>query len=111
MKFNLIVNLLKIKMSENKPSLNDASQNSGSGHILPDEINNKQSSFLYVKKLVALSISNIAYLRGLFQDTDYADRSFEDINIKVIKNDKPELKCLSNWMLGCYDALDKRYVS
>jgi meiosis-specific protein HOP1 len=81
--------------------------------ILPEKIATHVDSCLYVKKLIALSISNITYLRGLLSNDCFVDRLFDDLPVKILKgNDgKSEvLKNLSSWIQGAYEAIDKKYV-
>ena len=81
--------------------------------ILPEKILTSQDSCLYVKKMLALAISNITYLRGLLKNDCFADRLFDDLPVKVLTNtSKSEtLKNLKGWLQGAYEAIDKKYVS
>jgi hypothetical protein len=50
-----------------------------------DNISSAQYSFIYVKNLLVLSISNIAYYRGLLTPECYTDCLFEGIPFKILK--------------------------
>jgi hypothetical protein len=82
--------------------------------IFPKQIQTQADSLLSIKRLIALAISNIAYLRVLFPEGCFQDRSFEDLHVKIIKDSHPKfpkLKKLSNWLIGLFDAIEKKYVS
>ncbi|KAB1260581.1 HORMA domain-containing protein 1, partial [Camelus dromedarius] len=63
--------------------------------VFPNKISTEQQSLVLVKRLLAVSVSCITYLRGIFPECAYGTR-YLDGNIM---------------MLGCYDALQKKYVS
>ncbi|CAN2391111.1 HORMA domain containing 1, partial [Pristimantis euphronides] len=79
---------------------------------LPNRIATEQQSLLLVKRLLAVSVSCITYLRGLFPEYAYGTRYLEDICVKILREDKscPGSTQLVKWMLGCYDALQKKYL-
>ncbi|XP_024426198.2 HORMA domain-containing protein 1 [Desmodus rotundus] len=76
------------------------------------KITTEQQSLLLVKRLLAISVSCITYLRGIFPECAYGTRYFDDLCVKVLREDKncPGSTQLVKWMLGCYDALQKKYV-
>lgn len=80
--------------------------------ILPTRIATEQQSLVLVKRLLAVSVSCITYLRGLFPEYAYGTRYLEDICVKILREDKscPGSTQLVKWMLGCYDALQKKYL-
>ncbi|RXN06741.1 HORMA domain-containing 1-like protein [Labeo rohita] len=61
--------------------------------------------------MVVIAVSSITYLRGIFPEDSYRSRYLEDLCIKVLKQDCqcPEARKLIKWLLGCFDALEKRY--
>ncbi|XP_056402497.1 HORMA domain-containing protein 1 isoform X2 [Hyla sarda] len=79
---------------------------------LPKRIATEQQSLVLIKRLLAVSVSCITYLRGLFPEYAYGTRYLEDICVKILKEDKccPGSTQLVKWMLGCYDALQKKYL-
>ncbi|KAL4222153.1 HORMA domain-containing protein 1 [Mactra antiquata] len=82
------------------------------GAIFPNEQTTEIQSSLFVKKLVAVSVSNIAYLRGIFPEPAFGERSLEGLNLKVLREDAscPGASLVIRWMKGCFDALDKKYL-
>ncbi|XP_053575962.1 HORMA domain-containing protein 1 [Bombina bombina] len=79
---------------------------------LPNRVATEQQSLVLVKRLLAVSVSCITYLRGLFPEYAYGTRYLEDICVKILREDKscPGSTQLVKWMLGCYDALQKKYL-
>ncbi|XP_015278750.1 PREDICTED: HORMA domain-containing protein 1 [Gekko japonicus] len=87
-------------------------RNSLSAVIFPNKISTEQQSLVLVKRLLAISVSCITYLRGIFPEYAYGTRYLDDLCVKILKEDKncPSAGQLVKWMLGCYDALQKRYL-
>ncbi|XP_073465743.1 HORMA domain-containing protein 1 [Aquarana catesbeiana] len=79
---------------------------------LPNRIATEQQSLVLMKRLLAVSVSCITYLRGLFPEYAYGTRYLEDICVKILREDKscPGSTQLVKWMLGCYDALQRKYL-
>lgn len=80
--------------------------------IFPNETITEQKSILFVKKLLAIAVSNIAYLRALFPEHAFGDRSIEDLHLKTLRDDSacPGVCKFIQYMKGCFDALDKKYL-
>uniref|UniRef100_A0A673N5C0 Zebrafish testis-expressed 38 n=1 Tax=Sinocyclocheilus rhinocerous TaxID=307959 RepID=A0A673N5C0_9TELE len=76
-------------------------------------LDTKAQSLVFVKRMVVIAVSSITYLRGIFPEDTYRPRYLEDLCIKVLKQDCscPKARKLIKWLLGCFDALEKRYVS
>uniref|UniRef100_A0A8C9QNB4 HORMA domain-containing protein 1 n=1 Tax=Spermophilus dauricus TaxID=99837 RepID=A0A8C9QNB4_SPEDA len=81
--------------------------------VFPSKISTEQQSLVLVKRLLAVSVSCITYLRGIFPECAYGTRYLDDLCVKILREDKncPGSTQLVKWMLGCYDALQKKYVS
>ncbi|XP_032090279.1 HORMA domain-containing protein 1-like isoform X2 [Thamnophis elegans] len=80
--------------------------------IFPTKIATEQQSLMLVKRLLAISVSCITYLRGILPESAYGTRYLDDLCVKILKEDKkcPGSSQLVKWMLGCYDALQKKYL-
>nr|XP_056709181.1 HORMA domain-containing protein 1 [Euleptes europaea] len=80
--------------------------------IFPNKISTEQQSLVLVKRLLAIAVSCITYLRGIFPECAYGTRYLDDLCVKILREDKncPSSAQLVKWMLGCYDALQKRYL-
>ncbi|CAC5361339.1 HORMA domain-containing protein 1,HORMA domain-containing protein 2 [Mytilus coruscus] len=80
--------------------------------IFPNETVTEQQSTLFVKKLVAVAVSNIAYLRAIFPEHSFGDRCLEDLNLKILRDDSscPGACQVIKWVKGCFDAIEKKYL-
>ncbi|XP_025087650.1 HORMA domain-containing protein 2-like isoform X2 [Pomacea canaliculata] len=80
--------------------------------MFPVEQVTEQQSTLFAKKLMAVAISNITYLRAIFPERAYGDRSLGDLNLKILRDDSscPGASQVIKWVKGCFDALDKKYL-
>lgn len=80
--------------------------------VFPPEQVTEQQSTLFVKKLLAVAISSISYLRALFPENAFGDRCLEDISLKILRDDNacPEACQVIQWIRGCFDALEKKYL-
>ncbi|XP_071955838.1 uncharacterized protein [Antedon mediterranea] len=80
--------------------------------IFPCKQVNETQSALFVKKLLAVAVSNITYLRAIFPESAYGDRRLEDISLKVLRDESscPGACQVIKWVKGCFDALDKKYL-
>ncbi|NXO45613.1 HORM1 protein, partial [Locustella ochotensis] len=97
--------------------------------VFPKKIATEQQSLMLVKRLLAVAVSCITYLRGIFPETAYGTRYMDvnvcvcvflicfffflfDVCVKILREDKscPGSTQLVKWMLGCYDALQKKYL-
>ncbi|XP_073706030.1 zebrafish testis-expressed 38 [Garra rufa] len=80
--------------------------------LIVEALDTKAQSVVFVKRMVVIAVSAITYLRGIFPEDSYRSRYLEDLCIKVLKQDCscPEARKLIKWLLGCFDALEKRYL-
>ncbi|XP_039944058.1 HORMA domain-containing protein 1 isoform X3 [Hirundo rustica] len=87
-------------------------KNSVSAVVFPKKIATEQQSLMLVKRLLAVAVSCITYLRGIFPESAYGTRYMDDVCVKILREDKncPGSTQLVKWMLGCYDALQKKYL-
>ncbi|NXI53916.1 HORM2 protein, partial [Chloroceryle aenea] len=81
--------------------------------LFPSSIATEQQSVALVKRLLAISVSCITYMRGLFPESSYGTRYLDDLCLKILREDKSCLGSLQivKWIQGCFDALDKQYVT
>ncbi|KAI4385302.1 hypothetical protein MLD38_003345 [Melastoma candidum] len=73
----------------------------------------EQDSLLLTRNLLRIAIFNISYIRGLFPEKYFSDKSVPalDIKIKKLMPMDPESRRLIDWMeKGVYDALQKKYL-
>ncbi|NXC70907.1 HORM2 protein, partial [Anhinga anhinga] len=81
--------------------------------VFPNKIVTEQQSVVLVKRLLAISVSCITYMRGLFPESSYGTRYLDDLCLKILREDKSCLGSLQivKWIQGCFDALERQYVS
>ncbi|XP_076209404.1 HORMA domain-containing protein 2 isoform X5 [Aptenodytes patagonicus] len=56
--------------------------------VFPNKIATEQQSVVLVKRLLAISVSCITYMRGLFPESSYGTRYLDDLCLKVLREDK-----------------------
>ncbi|NXP06497.1 HORM2 protein, partial [Thinocorus orbignyianus] len=81
--------------------------------LFPNRVATEQQSVVLVKRLLAISVSCITYMRGLFPESSYGTRYLDDLCLKILREDKCCLGSLQivKWLQGCFDALERQYVS
>ncbi|NXI83484.1 HORM2 protein, partial [Rhipidura dahli] len=81
--------------------------------LFPEIVSTEHQSLVLVKRLLAVSVSCITYMRGLFPESSYGTRYLDDLCLKILREDKSCLGSLQivKWIQGCFDALEKQYVS
>ncbi|XP_071619191.1 HORMA domain-containing protein 2 isoform X2 [Heliangelus exortis] len=80
--------------------------------LFPTDIATEQQSGVLVKRLLAISVSCITYMRGLFPESSYGTRYLDDLCLKILREDKSCLGSLQivKWIQGCFHALDRQYI-
>ncbi|NXN06824.1 HORM2 protein, partial [Indicator maculatus] len=80
--------------------------------VFPNKVSTEQQSVVLVKQLLAISVSCITYMRGLFPESSYGTRYLDDLCLKILREDKSCLGSLQivKWLQGCFDALERQYV-
>ncbi|XP_073710477.1 zebrafish testis-expressed 38 [Misgurnus anguillicaudatus] len=76
------------------------------------ELKTEAQSLVFVKRMMVVDVSSITYLRGIFPEDSYRSRYMDDLCIKVLRQDCscPGASKLVKWLIGCFDALEKRYL-
>nr|XP_009860628.1 HORMA domain-containing protein 2-like [Ciona intestinalis] len=70
----------------------------------------KEESKLFIKRMLAISTSNITYNRQLFHDSAYSDRTIKGIGttFKILKEKETGGPGkVTEWIHGAFDAIDK----
>ncbi|XP_029928452.1 HORMA domain-containing protein 1 [Myripristis murdjan] len=80
--------------------------------MFPNEVSTEQESMVVVKKLLAIAVSSITYLRGLFPEKAYGSKDVEGQKVMILREDHkfPAACQIVKWMHGCFDALQKKYL-
>lgn len=73
----------------------------------------KTESCTFVKHLIAISISNILYLRKILSANDFDAKVFEGMTIRFLKSKaaSPAAETIGRWLNGAFEAVDKKFVS
>ncbi|XP_038566454.1 HORMA domain-containing protein 1 isoform X1 [Micropterus salmoides] len=80
--------------------------------LLPNQVLSEQQSLVVIKKLLAIAVSGITYLRGLFPEKAYGNKYVEDQKVMILKEERscPGASQIVQWMQGCFDAIQKKYL-
>ncbi|XP_069794919.1 HORMA domain-containing protein 1-like isoform X2 [Narcine bancroftii] len=87
-------------------------QVSGWNAIFPNDVATQEQSLVFIKRMMAVGVSCITYLRGIFPEDAYRTRNLEGMCIKILREDSrfPGACKVVKWMMGCFDALEKRFL-
>merc|ERR1719414_380227 len=80
--------------------------------VFPSKLETEAKSLQFVKKLVTLTVSNITYLRNIFPEDAYSNRSLDKLPLKILKQNNPSKNAdtLASWLVGAFDAIEKKYL-
>ncbi|KRZ95751.1 HORMA domain-containing protein 1, partial [Trichinella sp. T8] len=78
--------------------------------VLPIDSTGPEKSLMYLKQLLAISVSTICYLRNLFPADAFCNREFENTKLQILVSNDPKVLRLIHCMTGCYEAIDKKYL-
>ncbi|XP_078074788.1 zebrafish testis-expressed 38 isoform X2 [Mustelus asterias] len=86
-------------------------QISGWSAIFPNDVATQHQSLVFIKRMMALGVSCITYLRGIFPEDAYRTRYLEGMCVKILREDSrfPGASKVVKWMMGCFDALEKKF--
>ncbi|XP_050817231.1 HORMA domain-containing protein 1-like, partial [Gopherus flavomarginatus] len=78
--------------------------------LFPRQIKTHQQSLVMVKRIMAVAVSGITYLRGIFPEDAYSTHYLEDLCVKVLREDSiyPRVSKIVKWMKACFEALEKK---
>ncbi|XP_059195488.1 HORMA domain-containing protein 1 isoform X2 [Centropristis striata] len=80
--------------------------------LLPNQVLSEQQSLVVMKKLLAIAVSGITYLRGLFPEKAYGSKYVEDQKVMIIKEELccPGATQIVQWIQGCFEAIQNKYL-
>ncbi|XP_078480895.1 HORMA domain-containing protein 1-like [Lampetra planeri] len=80
--------------------------------LLPNQVLAEQQSIIVIKKLLAIAVSGITYLRGLFPEKAYGRKYVEDQKVMILREEHscPGAIQIVQWMEGCFEAIEKKYL-
>ncbi|NXW25246.1 HORM1 protein, partial [Circaetus pectoralis] len=78
--------------------------------VFPNKISTEQQSLMLVKRLLAVAVSCITYLRGIFPESAYGTRYMDDVCVKILREDKncPGSTQLVKWYVN-YSTYFNKY--
>ncbi|XP_042900771.1 uncharacterized protein [Parasteatoda tepidariorum] len=71
-----------------------------------------EGSCLFIKKLIAVSLSSITYVRGIFPEKAYGNKDLSGVKLKILNEDcgLKSVQKFINLVRNCYDAVEKKYI-
>ncbi|XP_058503566.1 HORMA domain-containing protein 1 isoform X6 [Solea solea] len=80
--------------------------------LLPNQVLSEQQSLVVIKKLLAIAVSGITYLRGLFPEKAFGDKYVDDQKVMILREERscPGASQIVQWMQGCFEAIQKKYL-
>nr|XP_019948834.1 PREDICTED: HORMA domain-containing protein 1-like [Paralichthys olivaceus] len=80
--------------------------------LLPNQVITEQQSLVVIKKLLAIAVSGITYLRGLFPEKAYGNKYVDDQKVMILREVRscPGASQIVQWMQGCFEAIQQRYL-
>ncbi|XP_030630633.1 zebrafish testis-expressed 38 [Chanos chanos] len=99
--------------TEFKGRVNEAKQDTAVWtNLFQNELKTEEESLVFVKRMMVLAVSSITYLRGIFPEDAYRSRYLEDVSVKILRESSSSRGAckIVKWIMGCFDALEKRYL-
>ncbi|XP_071326852.1 HORMA domain-containing protein 1 isoform X1 [Trachinotus anak] len=80
--------------------------------LLPNQVLSEQQSLVVIKKLLAIAVSGITYLRGLFPEKAYGSKYVEEQKVMILREERscPGASQIVQWMQGCFEAIQKKFL-
>ncbi|TRZ03782.1 hypothetical protein DNTS_031511 [Danionella cerebrum] len=73
--------------------------------IVPDKVSTEQQSLVLVKKLLAIAVSSITYLRGLFPEAAYGQKYVGDMKVLILREHScPGAQQIVHWCSVAKDS-------
>eukprot|EP01059_Diplonema_ambulator_P014980 TRINITY_DN26025_c0_g1_i1.p1 TRINITY_DN26025_c0_g1~~TRINITY_DN26025_c0_g1_i1.p1 ORF type:complete len:212 (+),score=56.95 TRINITY_DN26025_c0_g1_i1:48-638(+) len=70
-----------------------------------------QESLIAVRNMMRMAVSTIAYLRNIFPDESFTDKTLSGVNLKSLVPNCKEVRMVIDWLeKGVFDALQKQYL-
>uniref|UniRef100_H3CKZ2 HORMA domain containing 1 n=1 Tax=Tetraodon nigroviridis TaxID=99883 RepID=H3CKZ2_TETNG len=80
--------------------------------LLPQQVLSEQQSSVVIRKLLAIAVSGITYLRGLFPEKAYGKKYVEDQKVMILREEGscPGTSQIVQWLQGCFEAIQLKYL-
>jgi len=78
----------------------------------PQDVANQEAcSTLFVKKLLAVAVSNVCYLRMIVPEDNFNEKYIDNLKLKIMKakGSKVATRIVES-MKGCFDAVERQYL-
>ncbi|TNN41454.1 HORMA domain-containing protein 1 [Liparis tanakae] len=87
-------------------------RSSAETQLLPNQVLSEQQSLVVMKKLLAIAVSGITYLRGIFPEKAYGSKNVADQKVMILREEHscPGAIQVVQWMQGCFEAIQKKYI-
>ena len=87
-------------------------QKSNWSKVFPSKLETEEMSFVFVKKLLTVAVSNITYIRKMFPEEAYAKKSLDKTPLNILrqKNKCKDAGILSSWLISAFEAIEKKYL-
>jgi len=88
------------------------SQSGKSTGTVSCDTSTQSKSTSFIKQMLALSLSNIVYLRGIFDEDAFKLGHIGDVPFKILKTSKTDknVNLVIKWLRGMMQALEKKYL-
>ncbi|XP_077431449.1 HORMA domain-containing protein 1 isoform X2 [Vanacampus margaritifer] len=80
--------------------------------LFPNQVVSELQSISVIKNLLAIGVSGIMYLRGLFPEVAYGSKYVEDQRVMILREERscPGACQIVEWLTGCFDAIQMKYL-
>ncbi|KAL6109696.1 hormad1 [Pungitius sinensis] len=79
---------------------------------VPNQVVPELQSLVVMKKLLAIAVSGITYLRGIFPGKAYGAKYLAGQKVMILREERscPGASQIVQWMMGCFEAIQKKYL-
>ena len=89
-----------------------SSQLTGWIKTFPAKVETQAQSMQFIKKMLAVTVSNIAYLRSMFPEEAFVRKSLDKLPLRIIKerNSCKDAGTVASWLVSAFDAIERKYL-
>ncbi|XP_061676157.1 HORMA domain-containing protein 1 isoform X3 [Syngnathoides biaculeatus] len=80
--------------------------------VFPSQVETEAQSLSVIKSLLAIGLSGIMYLRGIFPEKAYGTKYVDDHQVMILREERscPGACQIVEWIVGCFDAIQMKYL-
>ncbi|XP_061632637.1 HORMA domain-containing protein 1 isoform X1 [Phyllopteryx taeniolatus] len=80
--------------------------------VFPSQVESELQSISVIKSLLAIGVSGIMYLRGIFPEKAYGSKYVDDQRVMILREERscPGACQIVEWIVGCFDAIQMKYL-